>query len=196
MLDFLVLKSAVSNYSSLLKFVDGRGLVQMFSAIGDTHYQAAKDALYKRENAKDKKAPVNSAITHLEAAHAAYAKIYKGERYFRAISWRLAGYKDVWTLSLMATCYMYIHELDLAKDTVSSAEYVLKHINNPPQTIVKTTRGDRSQESWEVPTSLINPFEWVQATKSSDYWIGEERSKKFREFRKIIDNSNQATFYP
>jgi hypothetical protein len=196
MLDFLVLKSAVSNYSQLIKFVDGKSLIQIFSAIGDTHYQAAQNALYKRENAKDKKAPVNSAISHLEAAHVAYREIYSGDRYFRAISWRLAGYKDVWTLSLMATCYMYLHELDLAKDSVNSAGHILDHINNPPVTTVKTIRGDRSPEAWEVPTSLINPFEWMQLTKSSDYWIGVERSKKFKEFCSTINNSNQATFYP
>lgn len=95
MLDFLLLKSAISDYTSVLSFVDGGDISRMFSAIGDVHYEAAIAALTKRNMSKDKKFPVQSAINHLEAASVSYAKIYTSHRYFRVASWLVAGYKGI-----------------------------------------------------------------------------------------------------
>jgi hypothetical protein len=71
---FLLIKTA-KDLKSITEFVFGAGIKGALSEIvGDVHVDAARNVLSDIEDAASKRDRINSVITHLEAAHAAYAK--------------------------------------------------------------------------------------------------------------------------
>lgn len=190
-LSFEVLKLAVESYNSVVSFVEKRGLTEMLDTIGNVHFEAATNALEKRSMAVDKFAPVRSAITHLEAAHVAFKRIHQSHRYFRVVTWKLAGFKDVWTLALMATCYLYLKEITLAKQKAEEAKTVLYHVQNPPRNAAMSGGGghpyaERAPEDLAGPLTLFNPVEWFKVPALISFWIGDEQANEFDGFYATI----------
>lgn len=125
---------AVKSYQSVINFVSGIGLHDALSVIvGDIHLDAAKMALETSEISKNPKDRINSAITHLEAAHIAYSKVHGELDNFLDLKSFLkktvdtqyvlnAISKDAWVCSLLSICYLYLEEYKAARKALSLGE--------------------------------------------------------------------------
>jgi hypothetical protein len=199
--DFAFITAAVKNYTTVIGFIDNGQLTEILSTVADVHFEAAHDALAKMEKAKDREACVYSAITHLESAHVAYRKLYQGERIgFRAASYELAVNMDIYTLCLMAVCYMYVTDVDLAKESVKNARLVFndfeslkrKTFNKP--TTMSMPGGEVNIWEGAVLETALNPLQWGQFITLRKYRMTEDRQKAFEQFCKTIDTHTVETF--
>jgi hypothetical protein len=203
-MDFVILKNAVQNYMTVVGFVDNGELDTILSSIGDVHFEAAKEALAKMGTARNKKAPVQSAITHLEAAHIAYRKLHDGEGAdFRAASYALGVNMDMYTLCLMATCYMYLQELELAKECVAKARDVFKGFQAFRNARGSITGGGghpygERLNDWQrgVLTTIFNPSQWFKLPRLLEVRMTDQRQREFKEFCRRIESHTITTFLP
>jgi hypothetical protein len=104
-----------------VRFVEGGPLAE---ALAELNLTAARTALLKAYNAVDKRAQVWSAVNHLEGAVAALDSKLRGGRgkaqyFIRPNNWSLLTTKRSYTLALMAICYRYLNEEELAQRAVA-----------------------------------------------------------------------------
>jgi hypothetical protein len=109
--------SAAQNSSAVAGFIFGGGLeTAVATVMGDIHADAAKLALTMSSNSNSPADRVKSAITHLEAALAAYRKVYaRGDSSMPTAVYRMwesfdAKLKAAWAGALMAMCYAYLRD--------------------------------------------------------------------------------------
>lgn len=108
-----------------LKFVEGGPLAEALAAL---NLQAAISALNKTQDAKDKRSQVWSAINHLEGALAALESKLRGrggnvQYVLRGWNYHLLCVKRGYVLALMAICYVYLGEDELAEKAVEQGRY-------------------------------------------------------------------------
>lgn len=127
-MDSNLLVHAASSVPSIREFVLGDGLREAVAAVvGDVHMHAAKVALEASKLSADPVARVNSAITHLEAAHSAFSQVHRdwtsfASRTFKAHSLEKAAIKDRWACCLMALCYVARNDKLMALDSLAKAK--------------------------------------------------------------------------
>jgi hypothetical protein len=124
MSELTTLISALKTINTLKSFVMGGGIEDLF---GDIELAASKDALNKAKIAKDPRAQVWLAVSHLESAHRAYLGVYKDKAAWwnpQSVSNRYieAAYKDRWTMCLMAVCYKFLGESALIDKAIGQAK--------------------------------------------------------------------------
>jgi hypothetical protein len=112
------LVAAVRSVKAVSDFVEGGPLG---NALADLGLEAAKDALIKAFYAKDKRSQIWSAINHLEEAEVALRKATQDRKILMTFFHieRLAHLiiKRRYILGLMAICYRYLDERELAERT-------------------------------------------------------------------------------
>lgn len=123
---FATIVSAVQSYNSVCKFVTGGELLEAVSTIGDIELEAARLALDGSRMARNPEAQVWSAINHLQTALIAYRKGHKNlstgfKKNLSYSSTTVVLRKLRWVSCLMAVCYLYVGEIELAKDAVKAA---------------------------------------------------------------------------
>lgn len=111
----------VKTAGTAVRFVEGGPLAE---ALAELDVSAARTALIKAENAVDKRSQVWSAVNHLEGAVAAIESKNQGARgkaHFtvRASNWMRLQIKRAYILALMAICYRYLGEEELAHQCVA-----------------------------------------------------------------------------
>ena len=117
-----------SSLNSIIDFIEGASFLEALSAIGDNELQAAKLAMQNAGKANDRKREVTLAIGHLQSAHTAYRSVWKQaygsdfSKRTKAISLELAAKKDCYISCLMALCYVYLREFQLARNSVTFAK--------------------------------------------------------------------------
>lgn len=186
--------SSVESYGQIVDFITKGRMEETLSSIGDVHTEAAKEALAKIKISNDKKAPVWSAVTHLEVAHVAYRKLYidRGSQ-FRAASFLLAIYKDCGVMSLMAECEIYLKEGGRANDAANKAveaRYYYEKLLQESKAYYEEA-GDAlwssetqfpppSRHDLSIMTSLFNLREWSAAIKASRARVTMEQVYEFQ----------------
>lgn len=132
--------SAVGSARAVANFVEGGPLT---NALADLGIDAARSALSKTQYAIDKRAPVQSAITHLEGVESVLGRTL--ERYglvLQGLRWNryyYLLYKRRYALALMALCYRYLGEEELCKRTCAAIE-----------------NAEREFRWWEAPLTVIS----------------------------------------
>jgi hypothetical protein len=143
-MDPATLIAVAKDTKAIANFVFGDGLNDTISMIvGDIHLEAAKLALKTATISKNKRDRINSAITHLEAAHIAYSKnlyeynnpdeslygAFKKDFGLRSVNIvfnisniMLTDQKNVWVCCLIALCYASLDEPEAAMNILSVAE--------------------------------------------------------------------------
>jgi len=115
------LLNTLKSAATISKFVTGSGLREAISDIvGDIHLEAAKLALETSKVSLKPEDRINSAITHLEAAHASYIKALEK---FVASKYRMhrdqtmddLACKNAWVCCLIFLCYLYLEDRMAAK---------------------------------------------------------------------------------
>lgn len=177
--------TAVEAYTSLVDFITRGKLEMILSSIGDVELLAARDALAKEDSSNKKKAPVRSAVTHLESAHVAYRSLYEDRSTaFRHASFVLAIHKDCYTMSMMAECYLYLKENRRAIEAADDAYRARKYYEEYKEWATKDGKGGQtgnlSTFDSGVFTTALNPAEWSKALKAKDLKIGMGQVEKFR----------------
>lgn len=117
---------ASKSYEALKKFVEGGDLkIAVSEIIGDIHMESAKLSLEMSGVSRVPTDRIKSAITHLEAAHVSYRKIWKNENPvtvgFNMGECQYASVKDVFVSSLMACCYTYLGDYAPAQKSLDFA---------------------------------------------------------------------------
>lgn len=181
--DLVTIAKTVSAISS---FVSGAGLKTAISSIiGDTALDAARTALDTAVIAADSRAAINSAITHLETAHAAYSRIWKSAGISGFVKSRIsmkacndAAQKDVWVCSLIAICYTWLGEPRVSRKFLKLAQEAFD--DNIPDSFFDYF--DLGANIAGVPISLLNPRN-LFPTKIL------MKKSKFIEFREALERT-------
>jgi len=128
------LVTQVRTVNSLINFVTGEQMHVALTVIGDNHFRTAERVLRNLPNARDQAALLRIGISHLEGAHTAYQRQWHpsdgglwllkdfSRQVFRMFSYLLACKKDVYTCCLLAACYAYLKEDELAHLAIEHAE--------------------------------------------------------------------------
>jgi hypothetical protein len=182
-MDAIGLIAVAKHSKSIVGFVCGKGLREAVSMIvGDVHLSAAKLALQTSGISASPRDRINSAITHLEAAHCAFEAVHSRVSGLKdkSTNWqqiRNAVAKDAWICCLMALCYAYLEDSEAVKGSLHLAEAAFsngkleKEISNAGALI-------------GIPLALIgllNPRNWDFHGESL---INEPQ---FREFRAALE---------
>lgn len=119
------LLAAIKTAKALEEFIRKGELADVIS---DVELASAKTALEKSKIANNPNAQVWSAINHLETAHQALLKSYKGKGTFydmmaTRFKMDIAAKKDRWVLTLMAICYKFLGELELCKSAIEETKH-------------------------------------------------------------------------
>ena len=130
---FVELTVALQVAGSAYQFVEGGGLAE---ALAELNLDSAITALDKAGSARDKPAQVWSAVNHLEGAESALASKVTGGRgtaqwILRAHNWELLQIKRAFVLALMAVCYRYLGEEELAQRTIGLGRAVAEGADFP-----------------------------------------------------------------
>lgn len=200
MTDSLTLISAAKNTQTVLNFVSGNSLKQSISmVIGNVHIDAAKLALESSQIATNQRDRVNSAITHLEAAHVSFSKVHKKANNYLASSFDFvaidnAANNDVWICSIMSLCYASLNEKYLVKKYIDLGTKALE--NNERAKGVVYNDGSKSDLQAGLETMVIgvplialrlaaalNPNTYILASKPL---ISDE---DFQKFKSIISST-------
>ena len=171
---FSTLLTAARTVSSLVDYARNGSFSDL---LADCGLEAARDALTKADMAQDPTAQIWSAINHLEAAHAALEKSYKGRmNFFSSLAtWTdciLQSDKDRLVLCIMAACYKIVGEDALCLRCLDKAEQAhLRDEQEPGLTLL--TLG--------IP-QMFNPRVWVL----SERWeklpkVSDQDMAQFRE---------------
>ncbi|WP_305786708.1 hypothetical protein [Symbioplanes lichenis] len=110
------LLASVKAAGTVVRFVEGGPLAE---ALAEINVEAALGALGKAAGARDRQAQVWSAVNHLEGAEAALRRKVTGSggrRQFvlRARNYVMLEQRYLRILALLAICYRYLNEEDLA----------------------------------------------------------------------------------
>ena len=134
-MDALLLVETAKKMNSIVKFVYGPGLKDMISqTVGDIHFDAAHIALETASISRNPNDRINSAITHLEAAHAAYRKILSSLNndigfLTSPFRWKQeieAKRMNVAACSLLAMCYAGQGDKEAALDALKRGDDTFK----------------------------------------------------------------------
>lgn len=123
----------VKTAGTAVRFVEGGPLAD---ALAELNLAAARSALVNAERAVDKRGQVWSAINHLEGALAALnSKVQggRGKAHFvaRPHNWYLLSTKRQYVLALIAICYRYLGEENLAQHAVNLGRAEIEQPFNP-----------------------------------------------------------------
>jgi hypothetical protein len=127
-MDAVTLITVAKSTKTIAAFVSGGGLSDAISmVVGDVHFNAAKLAIKTSEVSANPEGRVNSAITHLEASHSAYAAVHRKADGLlkKSADWqqiRNSVTKDAWVCCLMALCYAYLEDYQAVESSLSLAE--------------------------------------------------------------------------
>jgi hypothetical protein len=111
---------AIKAARTAVRFVEGGPLGE---ALAELDLQAARSALEKAPDARDRRAQVWSAVNHLEGAQAAIESKLVGRRGAAHFAVRGGNFLRLairrgQILALMAVCYVYLGENELARQAV------------------------------------------------------------------------------
>jgi hypothetical protein len=133
-MDPSTLISAAKTPFTISKFIAGDGLREAISTIvGDINLKAAEHAYNKAQISNNQEARINSIITHLEAAHAAYAAVHEKathELRREAVSYNVIGYacsSDVRACCIMALCHAHLGDYQSASYSLMLADKAWEH---------------------------------------------------------------------
>jgi hypothetical protein len=127
-MDVMTLINVAKNTQAISAFVSGSGLKEAVSMIvGDVHLEAARFALETSQIAINPRDRINSAVTHLEAAHVSFTMVHRRADNIAAKSFDVhtiacAADKDVWVCCLMALCYVALGEECAVKKCLTLAD--------------------------------------------------------------------------
>jgi hypothetical protein len=170
----------VKSSATAVRFVEDGPLAE---ALAELNLTAARTALLKTGDAVDKRAQVWSAVNHLEGAVAALDSKLEGSRgkaqfMIRPHNWGLLGMKRAYALALLAICYRYLGEEELAQQAAALGRAtedlalpdgarwwaflpVLVTSFNPVDTVRREDGGVKYRVDWEQfelpPRGLTNP---------------------------------------
>jgi hypothetical protein len=184
MMEPLSLITFARSAKTISDFAFGPGIKDAVSAIvGDVHVNAAKLALETAGHAVDRNARVNSVITHLEAAHTAYANIYNQAGFIKEnTDWqacRNARFKDVWVCCVMALCYAAQGEHWAVMNSLTLAERAFENKDPDCPEGVFAAAGAAGKALIELPIvflSLLNLRNWNE----QDELMTKEQFAQFR----------------
>lgn len=113
---------AARSYESLKKYVESGELARTLGTIGDVASDAATEALTSARFASRPTEETGRAITHLQLAHKAFERKWKGDGYSSYAEQMEAAAKDREMLVLMALAYQYVGDRALALRTLELVE--------------------------------------------------------------------------
>jgi hypothetical protein len=123
------LLTALKMAGTAARFVEGGPLAEGLAALG---LSAALTSMDKAATADDKRSQIWSAINHLESAQAALESKLLGPRgktqaMLRGGNFLVLKMKRQYVLALMAICYRYLGEEDLAQQAIERGRYNPHH---------------------------------------------------------------------
>jgi hypothetical protein len=147
--------------------------------VGDIHVDAAKLALETANISVRPHDRLNSVITHLEAAHAAYASIHNQTGFIREVKdgfdhgsiWNACN-RDIWVCAVMALCYASLGERRAMLKSLALAEKAFENRE------FKSNIPDHAQVLL-LPIAVLgvlNPRNW----NNDNQLISKEQFAKFR----------------
>jgi hypothetical protein len=174
---FGTIVSAAQSYNSVCKFVTSGELYEAVSVIGDTELEAAQLALDSSRIARDPKAQVWAAITHLQTAFTAYRNSHQRlstgfKKNLSVLGIEIVLRKLRWVSCLMAVCYVYVGEIELAKEAVKCAREAKRQLQE-------------SDASLLTILSMLNPAEYKRFFEDTNALMISEGD--FRTFCALIE---------
>jgi hypothetical protein len=163
-MDPTVLIVTAKSVQSISGFISSQGLREALSSVvGDVHLNAAKLALETATTAVRPTDRINSVITHLEAAHVAYASVHsQAHNMLRGLDRQQmsnAVEKDVWVCSLLALCYASLGESQAVKMSLLFADKAFEN----RQLMMQDESGIRFYIKASVNiASLLNTRTWTE----------------------------------
>lgn len=164
---------------NIADFVSSPDLNEVISTIiGDVHVDAARLALDTAKITSNPRERLNSVITHLEAAHSAYARIYINATFiqlsYNHVELDCIVSRDAWVCCVMALCYARLGEFQAAGNSLRLAKAAFKY-DSANQT-----------EDWELKALPALPLSILAIFKLVDpkFWknkelISEEKVAEF-----------------
>jgi hypothetical protein len=149
---------SIKSFNQLKAFIEDGVLEQILSNIGDIHTESALISLKNMGKSSDIKREVELAIGHLQAAHVAYKKFYKGlnkiQRQYYYHAGRRACKKDQSVCIFMAMCYCYLNENTLMEESIDNAVSSLKF-----------HKQFNDDDSLNYIAGLLNPTHYIDVIK-------------------------------
>ena len=175
---------AASSMNSIINFIEGASFLEALSVIGDNELKAAKQAMQNVGKAQDKKRDVTLAVGHLQSAHTAYRSIWQqtlasftGNT--KLVTLGLAVDKDRYVSCLMALCYVYLGEFQLAQDYVAFAKEALQALQ-----LVADRQTDGEFATTFIVSMLREPIKLIRGAKekipSADMKAFSEAIEQYR----------------
>jgi hypothetical protein len=171
----------------IFDFVYGNDLKEAVSTIvGDIHVDAAMLALETAKIAVNPRDRINSVITHLEAAHVAYARNHDvqsfGSFFRQGLDYaqiEKARQRDVWVCCVMALCYASLGERQAVASSLTLAE---KAFGIEGEATLIRGVGYLFQGLVLLPISMCNPRNWDQN-------VFLMSKKEFKEFKASLERT-------
>ncbi len=183
-MDAATLITIAKNTKSIANFVCGDGLREAISTIvGDIHLDAAKLAIKTSRISENPRDRINSAITHLEAAHCAYERDHSNTGFLREntdhMQCKRTKRKDAWVCCLMAMCYAYLNDYRAVRNSLDLAERAIIKLDEEPGSLECL-----AAIPFLMFSNYLNPRNW-------DYSDGSpmDTSYTFYEFKAALEDS-------
>ena len=126
-IDFSVILQAVTDLPFVRDYIHNGNMASILSSISDVEVEAAKDALKNKNLAHNPVPHVREAATHLRSAHFALFNFLKRENEFNRMTMTselmVAARKDVWVLSNLMLCHIYLNEESIARQYSNNLKF-------------------------------------------------------------------------
>ena len=175
-------------------FIQGGELNKILFTIGDVEFAAAKDTLSQLDIAVNKRELILSTINHLRTAHKSFQRLHSPNSAIHSGSLNFSSmynacYRDNITCALLAVCYVYLKEFNLARDFIERSRiayeryrYLYGYRKNKSDALEGIVFG-----VGHAVLSLFNPTSWPDMFKCP----GTHQFIDYSQLEPMLENINR-----